>query len=256
MYDTKYYPQQFSSVGFPPPMTWFSFFSAVCGLSMLAMPASATVLRVDFPGSDEGGTGSAFMLWDDHGGSTELTITIDNTSPNVLDNGTGLNSSLVTGFGFSIDPNLPPILTWAIFDGLGEDITAKYEINFDDGFNGAGGGVSVETLLETDRGIKGGFYNADAPGNTNNAYEDIGIISIQFATPYIMKRIEVATLRMQRVGYMGSGSLKLLASIYNANSTDVSDNPTGVPVPGAALLFLTGLGGMEIIRRRRQNKAS
>ena len=111
-------------------------------------------------------------------------------------------------------------------------------------------------MLETDRGIKGGFYNTDAPGNTNNAYEDIGIISIQFASPYIMKRIEVATLRMQRVGYMGSGSLKLLASIYNANSTGVSDNPTGVPVPGAALLFLTGLGGMGIIRRRRQNKAS
>lgn len=220
--------------------------TVVIALAVATSPATAAVLTATFSGTDNGGTGSATVTWDDNNGSGELTIKIDNTSPNLLDDGTGINSSIITGIGFSTDPNLPPILSWAIFDGLGQDITAKYKIRFDDGFRGAGGGVDVETLLKTKKGIKGGFYNADAPGNTSNTFADVGVISIRFATPYLLKRIEVATLRMQRVGYLGSGSLKLLAALYAEN-----EDPIGVPAPGAALLMLTGVGALRIMRRRR-----
>ncbi len=207
-----------------------------------AIPAArASVMTATFSGTSNGGTGSAILMFDDTN-STQLTITIDNTSPNRLNNGTGVNSAAITGWGFSTTPNLPSVTSWSVTAGNGVDLSSRYGMSFNTGFGGAGGGVQVEELISTNNGINGGIYNAAAPGNIANLYPDIAVFRINFAVPFSLAQLDTATLRMQRVGSGGSGSLKLLGLV-------AAQTAVRVPEPSAALILGVGLLGMAVRRR-------
>src|SRR5262249_29867928 len=149
----------------------------------------ATVITETFSGTASGGTGSAVLTFSNDPGSTWLTIRIDNTSPNHLNSSNGQNSSIITGFGFSVTPNLPAINSWSLVSGNGINLTSDYNLQYDAGFNGAGGGIAVENLFSTDNGIHDGIYNAAAPGNTANTYPDIAVVSINFCAPFTLQQI-------------------------------------------------------------------
>jgi len=207
----------------------------------VAGPAGAVVITKSFSATSNGGIGSGTIAFDDHGGGNTLTLTINNTSPNQTSSG-GQNSSIVTGWEFDAAPDLPAIVSWSIVSGTGVNLSSKYNLSFNAGFGGAGGGVAVETLFKTKNGIHGGIYNAAAPGNIADVFPDIAVVTIQFCTPFTLTQIPTATLRMQRVGINGAGSLKILATAEQIASADE---------PGAIALFGFGIAGLYLRRRKR-----
>lgn len=195
--------------------------------------ADAAVITRLFSGTANGGTGSGSLTFDDHGGGTSLTVRIDNTSPNVLNSGSGLNSSIITGWGFSVTPNLPTVTSWSVIAGNGTNLTSSYSLSYNVSVGGYGGGgqLSVEDFTQTTNGINAGIYNAASPGNTANTFPDVAIFTLNFCAPFTLQQIDVATLRMQRVGTNGAGSLKLLG--YAAQTY-------AAPEPSSLLLILFG----------------
>lgn len=221
----------------------FGFGGLLWAVVAVAGPAQAMVITKSFSASANSGVGSGTIAFDDHGGGNTLTLTINNTSPNLTATGSQ-NSSIITGWGFSASPDLPVIQSWSIVSGTGVNLTSNYNLNYDVGFGGAGGGVAVENLFKTTNGINGGIYNAAAPGNIANAFPDIAVVTIQFSTPFTLTQIPTATLRMQRVGINGAGSLKILATAEQIASADE---------PGAVALFGVGLAGLYLRRRKTKS---
>ena len=215
------------------------------GLMSLANAAQALVITKSFSAVANSGGGSGTITFDDGGGSTRLTLRINNTSPNLTSTGTQ-NSSIITGWGFDSTPDLPAIQSWTIVSGTGVNLTSYYSFSEDKGFGGAGGGGAVENLFKTKNGINGGIYNAAAPGNIANAFPDIAVVTINFCTPFSLAVIPTATLRMQRVGINGAGSLKILATSEQIQSADE---------PGAMALFGFGLFGLYMRRRLARHSA-
>jgi hypothetical protein len=211
----------------------FTIFAAALIATLATLPVHATVITRTFSGTANGGTGSGLMTFNDNGGSNTLTIRIDNTSPNLLNSGVGQNSSIITGWGFSVTPNLPQVSSWSIIAGNGVNLTSRYRFTEDVTVGGyQPGQLFVEEFLQTSNGINGGIYNAANPGNTSNAFPDIAVFTINFCAPFTLQQIDTATLRLQRVGTNGAGSLKLLG--YAAQQF-------AAPEPSALLIFLTGL---------------
>jgi hypothetical protein len=201
--------------------------------ALASLPAHATVITRTFSGTASGGTGSGIMTFDDNGGSSTLTVRIDNTSPNLLNSGVGLNSSIITGWGFSVTPNLPNVASWSVISGNGVNITSRYKWSDNVSLGGyQPGQLFLEESLQATNGINGGIYNAANPGNTANAYPDVAVFTINFCAPFTLQQIDTATLRLQRVGTNGAGSLKLLG--YAAQQY-------AAPEPSALFIFLTGL---------------
>lgn len=173
------------------------------------------------------------MKFDDLGGGNALVVTIDNTSPNTLSSGSGQNSSIITGWGFSVTPNLPSITSWSVTAGNGTNLTSSYSLSSNVTLGGyTSGQLALEFSMQTGNGINGGIYNAAAPGNTSNAYADLAVFRLNFAAPFTLQQIDTATLRLQRVGSNGAGSLKLLgyAAVQHA-----------APGPDTLFIVLAGL---------------
>src|SRR5919106_4635568 len=81
----------------------------------LGFATKAQAISFDFSGSDEGGTGSATMTFDDtQFGTMQLTISVDNTSPTTLDSGSGGNAPGVTAFGFDAADPVPTLTSWTL----------------------------------------------------------------------------------------------------------------------------------------------
>jgi hypothetical protein len=69
---------------------------------------------ITFSGSTNGGTASGTMefLWNEV--THTLDVLIDNTSPLVLDNGTGVNTPAITVFGFGTVAPIPTVISWTL----------------------------------------------------------------------------------------------------------------------------------------------
>ncbi len=184
------------------------------------------------------------MTFDDHGGGTVLTVSVNNTSSNLLSSISGQNSPLITGWGFSTTPDLPAIQSWSVIAGNGVEITAQYQLTEDGSVTGYGGKSAplfLEEMVQTTNGPVGGIYNAASPGNTANAFPDIAVFTLTFTAPFALGQLDKTVLRMERVGYNGTGTLKLLG--YAAETR-------AVPEANALLLLLTGFLGISGRRLR------
>jgi hypothetical protein len=211
----------------------FSFFALMMIAALASLPAHATVITRTFSGTASGGTGSGIMTFNDNGGSSTLTIRIDNTSPNLLNSGVGLNSSIITGWGFSVTPNIPNVASWSVISGNGVNLSSNYGLTYNVSQGGyQPGQLFIEEFVQTTNGINAGIYNAASPGNTANAFPDVAVFTVNFCAPFTLQQIDTATLRLQRVGTNGAGSLKLLG--YAAQQY-------AAPEPSALFIFLTGL---------------
>jgi hypothetical protein len=215
---------------------------AVLIAAAAGVPAHAAVITMAFSGVANGGTGSGQLTFNDNNGSNSLTVTINNTSPNVLNSGSGQNSSIITGWGFSTTPNLPTVTSWSVIAGNGVNLSSAYNLSYNVSVGGyQPGQLSLENSSQTTNGINGGIYNTAAPGNTANTYPDLAVFTLNFAAPFTLQQIDTATLRLQRVGANGAGSLKLMGYVAEQHAA---------PEPDTILILITGLLVIFVMRSR------
>lgn len=228
-------------------------------------PAKAVLITEYFYATtSDGGIGSAVVTINHTSGTNTMTVQIDNTTPNLTIGGQ-TNSSVITGFGFDmIGPaSLPSISSWSLnafnkdcalnLPGCDSvDLTSMYTRSYSSGFGGIFG-PPMDYLFKASNGINGGIFNAASMGNiTGNVYSDTGVLmsvlqkttlTINFASAFTLTSIPMASLRMQRVGINGAGSLKILATEEQIMSASE---------PGTLALF--GIGLATIYMRRRASR--
>lgn len=200
-------------------------------------------------------------------GSNQLEITIDNTSNNWDTGGGYLNSSVITGIVFNVQADISSISSWSLFDGMNVDRTSDWDVGINVNNNITPGNTVFDIGFNTDNGINGGIYNADAPGTElNNAFKDIAklILTIGTPSPWALTNIgSDSILRMQRVAGDGELSLKITTSSTSGGTSTTSSTSGGtstsngtIPEPGTlTLLGVAILGGLFQYRRRQQLRA-
>lgn len=229
---------------------------AFSGMALLLMLARTTPVTAaflfSFSGSDAGGTGSGTLSFD-VSASNLLTVAIDNTSPTVLDNGTGTNSSGITAFGFNLDDPIPFWEYWKLTasDANGDSQIIGGKNSDGSSISGSSGewrlsttvsSVTLDFFPDTDTGVKGALYNPLASeGLGADPYFTTAVLEIQFAAapPAVLGFSDLysPTMRFQNVGLKGEGSLNKLAGEQ-------------VPIPSSALLVIAGIASAVVGRRR------
>ena len=191
-------------------------------------------------GSANGGTASGTMAFLWNAATHTLHVVIDNTSPVVLDNGTGVNSPAMTVFGFdTVDP-IPTVVSWTLTaknsahtpvliggsptSGTGDWIPST-----------AAAGLQLDFVPHTDKGVKGALYNPLATSGFGGAprYFTQANLSLVFNGDFALDvhgagpggQDSSPILRFQHVGRNGAGSVKL----------------AGTPVPEPSATLLLGL---------------
>ena len=209
------------------------FATLACSFVLLSIAGTANALTIIRDYSDPEGS----VTFSDLGGN-QFEIYIDNTTCCDL-------SSIITGLVFDIQADINQA-SFQMFDGVGNDITAYWDIAFDTSGNITPGNTQVDLYFDTSQGINGGIYNGANPNNTSNAYTDIArmVLGVTDPEPWSLAADGISGdfLRMQRTGADGEGSLKIPGD-------GGGEPPSGVPVPGT--LFLLGLGLVGLARTRR-----
>ena len=198
-------------------MKKFLFFFGITFL-MFGLAFNAHATSFDFIGSDEGGTAYATVDFVDSivSENSVFTITIDNTSPTSLENGTEwANAPAITGVGFNIDPDVA-FSSWSLMaydsDGNSNNITNHWTLGLDSGI----GNINLDLYAEA-QGVHAGLYNPDtlnAPDPStilgDDPYFTEAVLTIYFAgtTNWVVDGNSPFT-RWQNVGLDGEGSLKL-----------------------------------------------
>jgi len=218
-------------------------------LAFAARDAAATSFT--FYGSSAGGTGSASMTIDIVGNT--LTLTLNNTSPILLDNLSGPNAPGITGFGFDLLNNpLPTLTSWSLvgqqYDGTNfSNVTIGSNASTLDWLLGTfQAGVWLDYLPQV-QGVDGALYNPAAvnsaliPGGSNSAYFTTATLTMTFGVaPVLAVNSSSPYVRFQNVGLNGAGSLKLYG-------TPVIPEPTTLLLVGSGLAIF----GTRLRRRRR-----
>jgi len=242
------------------------------GLRALALIAALSCTQAAqagsyvFSGTDAGGTGSATVDFDFSG--NVVTITVNNTSPTLLDDLSGDNAPGITGLGFDFLTN-GSLTSWRMDaeDANGGPVQINDTSNF--GVDGGsdwwtlsnpgnfGGPWTFDYVPETGQ-IKGALYNPDAVGSSALAalpnYFTTATLLLTFddvVTGLNPDTLNNPTVRMQNVGANGAGSLKLTGV-----PDDGPDPSPSVPEPSSFLLL--GIGGIALVgygaRRRKLAK--
>ena len=209
---------------------------------MFGLAFNAHATSFDFLGSDLGGTASATVDFQGSG-SNVFVITINNTSPTSLIDGTDwANAPAITGVGFDVDPNVE-VVSWLLIDkdGVIGDWTMEVDANV--------GNIFLDLYPNNLTGGQAGLYNPatlTAPPGSPGAdtipwggppqYFTTAVLTIDFegVTNLVVDTNSPFT-RWQNVGADGEGSLKL-------------------SVPDPAAVFLLGsaclIGGLAGFRRK------
>ncbi|QDT50220.1 PEP-CTERM motif protein [Symmachiella dynata] len=253
-------------------MRSFTRFLGVCGvIGLLSAPSSVSANSFLFSGSDNGGMATGVM---DIGiGTTTVAndtvvVKIQNTSPTTLINGTGVNASAITGFGFNLLDPEPGVFSWTltafekdsngdlnatptvIGGSSGAPSTNPWALDLDAGT----GNLNFDYYPSTSPGStsKGGIYNPDATSGFGGSphYFSEAILRIQFDVPPlpVLDLNNVPFLRYQVVG--NGGSLKL----FGTPDDGPGPGPGVVPEPSSFVLFGMGAIGLAAFVRRRNQK--
>lgn len=198
-----------------------------------------------FEGTDMGGTGSATM--DISVSGNRVTVTVNNDSPTVLDDGTGYNAPGITAFGFDLD-NIGTLswTSWTLkaYDTLGGSLNPVDNEYWGLAQDGNTDGIRVDYAVYTTNGSKGALYNPSvAPWESKD--DVLGGLPRYFTEATLIIEFDVEPtldlsgewspfIRMQNVGLSGEGSLKL----------------THAPIPSALLLLGSGLIGLVGLGRK------
>ena len=203
-------------------------------LMFFAAPANALVITQTY--SDGGDNGGIITFTDL--GNNQLQIDFDNTSvATVFDSGY-VNSSLITGLVFDIVSDIGAMSVVSFVDGNSFDLTSLYNVALNVDNKITPGNTVVDLSITTATGMEGGIYNSDDFGSElTNAFPDIATLVLDITTPdpWSLSSISNDILRMQRVGDLGEGSLKL----------------SSVPEPSVLALMGLGLLGVVFTRRRK-----
>jgi hypothetical protein len=233
-------------------------------VSFMAAPGYASIETYSFSGSDEGGTGSGTMEFDGIGTSS-LTVTIDNTSPLLLDNldPLSVNAPGITGFGFDADAPIPTLVSWTL---TAWDITGStlYTIGgtgpstLDWVMTSASQGIQLDFLPTTDNGVQGALYNPlqDEGFGAEPNYFTEAVLTVEFDSIFNLATHDSGTgevdaspfLRFQNVGLNGEGSLKLPPGPPPGGGGNVPE-PVSLVVWG--LLATIGVGAQHRRNRMR-----
>ena len=203
---------------------------------MLLWAPSAFAISFTFSGATDGGTASAIM--DISYFPDRIVATVDNTSPLILNDGTGTNSPALTGFGFSTTPNDVTVTRWSLEDRNETNISSLWSLqtNYDPN---SGLNIFLDFYADTNNGSQGGLYNPYVTSGfggppryftraTLTLFADIGNQTLSFSDGYA---------RFQNVGLDGEGSLKTVS----------------VPEPGTMLMLGFVLLGLVGVSRKRFN---
>ena len=214
-------------------------------LLILSLASSVQALPFTFSGSDAGGTASGTL--DFAGlGTTAWTITINNTSPIILDDSSGSNAPAITGIGFDIDPDWG-FSKWELSarDSDDKPVTIpNWQLQESENV----GSIHLDILATTLNGSKGGLYNPETTGPFGGPprYFTTATLAIVFKgdTDLVVSGNPSPFARWQNVGEDGEGSLKTFSA-------------SPVPEPSSLMLLgvgLLGIGTYGFKRKRTREK--
>ena len=204
---------------------------------ILSLASSAQALPFSFSGSDAGGTAFATLGFAGLGTNT-WTITIDNTSPTLLDDLSDSNAPAITAIGFDIDPDWGVLsYTLSALDSNNNSVTIP---NWQVQETGKVGSIHLDILATNPQGSKSGLYNPGATGPFGGPprYFTTATLQIIFGgNPNLVVSGNPSPFaRWQNVGKDGDGSLKTF----------------GAPVPEPATMLLLGIGLVGLAGCRRK----
>ena len=212
---------------------------------IFSLASSVQALPFTFSGSDEGGTATGIL---DFAGlrTNSWTITINNTSPILLDDLSDSNSPAITGIGFDIDPDWG-VSSWTL-SALDSDGNPVIIPNWQVQESGNVGSIHLDILATNPNGSKGGLYNPEATGPFGGPprYFTTATLAIDFggATDLVVSGNPSPFARWQNVGEDGEGSLKTFGA-------------SPVPEPSSLMLLgvgLLGIGTYGFKRKRTREK--
>ena len=207
---------------------------------IFGLASSAQALPFTFSGSDAGGTAFATLNFEGMGTNT-WAITIDNTSPTLLDGSSDPNAPAITGIGFDIDP-VWGVSSW-VLTALDSNNDPVILSNWQLQETGRVGSYHLDILATNPNGSRSGLYNPEAtePFGAPPQYFTIATLAVTFegATDLVVSGNPSPFARWQNVGEDGDGSLKTFGT-------------SPVPEPATIILLgagLVGLAGFNFKRR-------
>ncbi len=213
---------------------------AAGALSLACFPSDAKAAAFDymFSGESEGGTGSAKISVEIQG--DKLYAEIYNLSP--IEGG---NYAGITGFGFDLNDSLG-LESWSM-QALEDPGSSPVDVS-----NWLVGdflsGVRKDYIFWSKGRVRGGLYNPEGEGGEipRGPYFTTASLMLDFDRELGNEDLGEFFVRMQNVGFMGEGSLKL----YD----DTPSSGAAVPEPASVLLLGSGLGYLALVRMRNRKK--
>ena len=243
-------------------------------LLLMAAPQTASAAVFTFLATDAGGTGSATMDFSTLAPTRNLTIKLDNTSPILLDDGSGPNTPGIVGFGFAAQDPVPILTSWSltaydsnrILQVIGASDSSLVTVTdmkgvwqMTDGVQG----IKLDFFPTVSPGVQGAIYNPAATEGfaASPDYFSTATLTMTFASDFTLKVVPddpqtgSPFVRMQNIGKNGSGSVKI-TNILDDPPPELGGDipePTGIVV--WALLGVAGFGG-AMARRRKTGQES
>jgi hypothetical protein len=156
----------------------------------------------------------------------------------------------VTANAVILEVDLPTVVNSDYVDPTDYNLSAYDEIQFEGRATGTGS-VSISTYVDpfNSTGIGNANLLVGAGGGATSVTGTWGSTVLVFALVGSSWVADVSTI-FTTEGLAGAKILKI--NFVGATNDQISISLSAVPIPGAALLLLSGLGGLGLLSRRRK----